>query len=162
MIRWRIIFITEKIKLLKNKVLLYFGIVLCTTTITLLLGAPNYFLSAYIIPIIYIIFQGVNLYQKSKTQAQFTYWKGFLTCFAFGTYGTIIYISFSALCYLLLGNRSWDSPTTELRFHTLDIFVEIAFIMGSIYTLISSVILPFFFIKNKNLNQDIILDDDNF
>ena len=149
--------------------LLYFGGVLGTTLIIGLKG-PNQLFSfeIYIIPILYAIFLSLNLYKKSLNTKNFSYWKGLAECFAFGTYATLIYTILSVthnILRILIVNKNlkYDADIVSESIFTNTLFqAQMALVNGIIYTVLLSLIIPFFFIKNKTLEKDIILDDEKF
>ena len=155
---------------MKNKLLVYFGIVIGATIIFTTVDNVRIVRIgiSYIFPLIYAIFLILNLFEKSKHSQNFSYWKGLKKCFEFGTYATLIFTSLTAFYSVIRVtqiNRQFEIPRDidpEVIFSNVLYNGETALVNGVIYTVLLSIIIPFFFIKNKTPESNIILDDEKF
>ena len=149
---------------LKNKTLLYFGIVLLATIISSFILPLTLGYLSFVIPIIYTIFFSLNLYKKSIDFSKFSYLNGLSACFSFGTYCTLIYIFFNATFVFLIIPDLYKDSDIYIEGLVMQMYMngETALVNGIIYTTLLSLVIPIFFIKNKNPDKNIILDDDKF
>ena len=135
---------------------LLFALIGLVNNIEVIIGAKTFFVLAAFAFIIIL-----RLTHQSKVNFTYSYMKGFLDSLFIGITGTFLFCLFSVISGSIWRLKAGDDYKDAASYFLMLVpngVINIVFASIGIFGL--AVILPLFFIKNKTLEKDIILDEE--